>query len=146
VGPICRKRLGITDSLKAHSAANELVARTAIAAEAGQLTTVLECLQALVALDPRYQGLVDRAHARLFKTRVTRVLDGYVVASTYNPETNSQLRGLGMRWDPVHRGYRASSTTQLDEALKVLAQAIPGNEVLGPEGEVIFSIERGYRV
>jgi hypothetical protein len=123
------------------------VARAAIAAEARQLTTVLGCLARLVALDPRYQVLVDRAHARLFKTRVARVPEGYVVVSTYNPDTNSQFRCLGMRWDPVHRGWRAISTGQLDEALKALAQAIPAeNEVLGPEGEVIFLIERGYQV
>src|SRR5262249_3229726 len=133
-------------SLKAHSAANELIARAAIASEAGQLTTVLECLQALVTLDSGYQVLVDRTHARLFKTRVTRVREGYVVASTYNPDPNTQFKRLGMRWDPVQRGWRASSTSQLDEALKVLAHTVPLKEVLGPEGEVVLLIDERYRV
>jgi Family of unknown function (DUF6011) len=146
VGPICRKRLGIADSLKAHSDANELVARAAIAAEDGQFTVVMECLQALNALDPRYQGLVDRTHARLFKTRVARVAQGYLVVSTYNSDTNSQFKCLGMRWDPVHRGWRAFSTSQLEDALKVLANALPSNEVLGPDGEVVFLIKRDYLV
>jgi hypothetical protein len=144
VGPICRKRLGIAESLKAHSVANELVARAAIAAEAGQLATALECLQALVALDPRYQKLVDRTHSRLFKTRVAKMPQGYLVVSTYNSDTNSQFKCLGMRWDPVHRGWQAFSTSQLDDALKVLAHALPSNEVLGPDGEVMFLIKRDY--
>jgi hypothetical protein len=146
VGPTCRKRLGLAGSLKARSAANDLVARAAIAAEAGQLTIVVECLQALIALDPRYQALVDRTHARLFKTRVVRVPEGYVVMSTYNPDTNSEFKRLGMRWDPVQRGWRATSTGQLDEALKVMGRAIPSNEALGPDGEVILLIQEGYRV
>ena len=146
VGPICRQRLGIKDSLKAHSAANEFVARAAIAAEVGQLTTVLESLQALLALDPRYQALVDRTHTRLFKTRVVRVPQGYVVVSTYNSDTNSQFKCLGMQWDPVQRGWRAFSTGQLEEALRALAHVIPGNEVLGPDGEIILLIKREYSV
>jgi len=147
VGPTCRKRLGIADSLKAGSAANELVAQAAIAAEDRQLTTVLERLRELVALDSRYQVLVDRTHERLFKTRVVKEPDGgYLVHSTYNSETNQVFREHGLRWDKVAHGYRATSTEQLDGALDALARAMPGGEVLGPDGEVIPLIERGYRV
>jgi hypothetical protein len=110
----------------------------------GPLTAVSECLKALVVLDPRYQGLLERAHARLFKTRVAQDDKGYVVVSTYNEDINSQFKSLGMRWDPLQRGWRAESTGQLDGALKALADAVP--EVLGPNGEVIVLIKRGYQV
>jgi hypothetical protein len=83
VGPVCRKRLGLTEFVRAHSKANELVAQAAI-------------------------------------------------------------KSLGIRWNPVQRGWRAESTGQLDGALKALADAVP--EVLGPNGEVIVLIERGYQV
>jgi hypothetical protein len=137
--------LGLVGRLKAHSLANDVVARAAIAAESGQLTTVVECLQALVALDRGYEALMDRTHTRLFKTRVIKLPEGYLVASTYTEDTKNEFKSLGMRWDPVQHGWCASSTGQLDKALKVLARAIPSREVLGPDGKVILLIEE-YRV
>ena len=43
-------------------------------------------------LDSRYQALMNRTHSRFFKTRVSRAAQGYMVMSTYNPDTNRELK------------------------------------------------------
>jgi len=82
----------------------------------------------------------------LFKTRVSTVPEGYLVMSTFNPDTKDLFKSLGMRWKPGLRGWLASDRSQLDKALEALSQALPGSEVLGPDGEVFFLGERGYHL
>jgi hypothetical protein len=135
-GPTCRKRLGLDTPRACSDAANDLIARAALAAEGGHLQLVQDYLDRLKALDPGYTQLIEKVQKRLFKTTVTPLQGGYLITSTYNLETVSAFKGIGLWWQPAHKAWRAWDSEQLNGALEVLADAIPGGDVVTPTGEI----------
>jgi hypothetical protein len=90
----------------------------------------------LKALDPGYVPLIEKVAKRLFKTTVTATQEGYLVSSTFNRDTVTAFKATGMWWQPAHKAWRAWDKDQLNGALGVLADAIPGGDVVTPSGEI----------
>jgi hypothetical protein len=137
LGPCCRKRLKITRKLLKKSAANDLVARAAVAAENNEPGVVLGYLKNLVTLDPAYEILANRVRKNLFPLRVTQDGEGFRVYAPYDPRFVEACRASGsFRWFPRPDAYRWVPAPMLNQVLDAMADVWPENSVLMPDDTI----------
>jgi hypothetical protein len=138
MGRTCRRRVGIDKTLEKNTRANDLIARAALAAEEACYQDVSAYLEQLSALSSAYVPLVERVRKKLFKTRIAADdRGGFLVSSTWNPDSVSAFKDLGMWWKSAEKAWRASSEEQRDQALAALAETNPYGEVLMPSGAIL---------
>lgn len=105
VGPVCRKRLGLTDAIAHRLAANELMARLCEADVDGEAAECLKIIAQIRALDPAYGRLADRVEERWLKGQKFLVIQSTTpgrvgIKTPYEPAFVNYCREQRFRWDP----------------------------------------------
>jgi hypothetical protein len=134
IGPKCRKRAGLDDkTFVGRAEANAATAQAAMFAEEGNVRGVLEIAAALEALFPT---LSRKVRERFIGIRVTRQPDAFLVQTPYNDQfvTRCWETRLG-RWDRELKG-RLVALDRKGDLWAVLRECFPGQQGLGPDGEL----------